>query len=94
MNAADIKAKLATAGGRAERLAKSDLALERRIEELYRAAYCRDPRADEFKVAVDYLSEPRLDASGKPLDPTTTAIENFQDLIWALINTKEFLFNH
>jgi len=94
MNAADIKSKLTTAGGRADRLAKSELPVERRIEELYRAAYSRDPREDELKVALDYLSETRLDAAAKPLDPAAAATENFQDLIWALINTKEFLFNH
>ena len=33
-------------------------------------------------------------ADGKPGDPAKAARENFQDLIWALINTKEFLFNH
>jgi hypothetical protein len=45
-------------------------------------------------VAVDFLNEPRVDAAGNPVDPTKVAIENMQDLIWALINTKEFLFNH
>ena len=30
----------------------------------------------------------------KPIDQAKAAQENFQDLIWALINTKEFLFNH
>ena len=27
-------------------------------------------------------------------EPGTAANTNYQDLIWALINTKEFLFNH
>jgi hypothetical protein len=35
-----------------------------------------------------------LDAAGSAVDPQKAAQENFQDLIWALINTKEFLFNH
>lgn len=94
MNAGDIKAKLATGGGRADRLAKSEQPIEDRIRELYMAAFSREPRADELKVAADYLAEPRLDAAGNPVDPQAAAVSNFQDLIWALMNTKEFLFNH
>ncbi|MDA1232844.1 MAG: DUF1553 domain-containing protein, partial [Planctomycetota bacterium] len=94
MNAGDIKGKLATGGGRADRLAKSDKPREERIRELYQAAFFREPSNDEMKVAVDYLAEPRLDAAGNPIDAQKANTENFQDLIWALINTKEFLFNH
>ncbi len=94
MNAGDIKAKLATDGGRADRLAKSETPAEDRIRELYKAAFSREPRDDEMKVAVDYLTEPQLDAAGNPINPQAAAVNGFQDLIWALINTKEFLFNH
>lgn len=94
MNAGDIKAKLSNQNGRAGTLAKSDKLPELKVRELYIAAFAREPRADELKVAVEYLAEPRLDAAGKPIDPQRASQENFQDLIWALINTKEFLFNH
>jgi len=94
LNAADIKAKLATPGGRADRLVKSDQTAEAKITELYRAAFCRDPSAEELRVAASYLAEPRVGADGQPLDPQRVSQDNMQDLIWALINTKEFLFNH
>ena len=94
MNAADIKGKLAKPNGRADRLAKSTAPVEEKIGELYMVAFSRAPRADELKVATEFLAEPRTDAAGKPLDPQTTNRENMRDLIWALINTKEFLFNH
>jgi len=94
MNAGDIKAKLATGSGRADRLAKSEQPPDQKIRELYMVAFAREPRADEWKVALDYLAEPRIDAVGNPIDPQKANTENFQDLIWALINTKEFLFNH
>ena len=94
MNAADIKGKLATGNGRAVNLAKSEKPTEEKIRELYSAAFSREPREDELKVALDFLAEPRLDAAGSAVDPQKAAQENFQDLIWALINTKEFLFNH
>lgn len=94
MNAADIRAKLATANGRADLLAKSDKPEEERIRELYQAAFSREPMAKELKVALDYLAEPLLDAKGKPVEEKKARKEKFEDLIWALINTKEFIFNH
>jgi hypothetical protein len=94
INAADIKAKLGNPNGRAERLAKSDQPLEAKVRDLYLAAFAREPRGDELKIATDYLTEPRVGADGKPVDALRASRENFQDLIWALINTKEFLFNH
>ncbi len=94
MNSADIKAKLANPNGRAERLAKEDRPAEAKIRELYRAAFSREPRSEELQTALSYLQEERVGADGKPLPPLNTARENLQDLLWALVNTKEFLFNH
>ncbi|MDB5387526.1 MAG: hypothetical protein JWM11_3172 [Planctomycetaceae bacterium] len=94
INASDIKAKLGSSTGRAERLAKDGKPVESKVRELYLAAFAREPRASELKTALDFLAESRVDAAGKPMDAQKAGRENFQDLIWALINTKEFLFNH
>lgn len=94
MNAADIKGKLAVANGRSQKLAKAELPLEDRVREVYRVAFSREPRPQEMKVALEYFADARVDSNGNPLDPARAAQENFQDLLWALINTKEFLFNH
>lgn len=94
LNASDVKAKLATSNGRADRLAKEERPAGEKISELYMAAFAREPRADELQTAIDYLAEQRTDAEGKPIDAARAARENFQDLVWALTNTKEFLFNH
>ena len=83
LNAAELKAKLAAATGRAERLANEDKPAEAKVRELYLAAFSREPRPQELKTAIEYLNE-----------PGTAANANYQDLIWVLINTKEFLFNH
>lgn len=83
LNAAELKAKLAAPTGRAERLAKEDKPAEAKVRELYLAAFSREPHPQELKTAIDYLNE-----------PGTGMNANYQDLIWALINTKEFLFNH
>ncbi len=94
INASDIKSKLATAGGTAQRLAEDDRPLPDRIRELYLVAYSREPTPDELKTAEEYLAESRVDSNGQPIDANKAARENFQDLLWAQINTKEFLFNH
>lgn len=94
INSAELKSKLAHAAGRAERLAKDERPAEVKVRELYLTAFAREPRSEELKSALGYLAETPLDAAGKPVDPQRAARENFQDLIWALVNTKEFLFNH
>ncbi|MDP6447099.1 MAG: DUF1549 domain-containing protein [Pirellulaceae bacterium] len=94
INSGEMKAKLATGGGRAARLSSSDMTTEEKINELYMAAFSRPPRANEMKIASNYLLEPLTDADGKPIGANTAKRQNLQDLIWALINTKEFLFNH
>jgi hypothetical protein len=94
MNASDIRAKLAHPNGRAERLAKDPRSAEARVNELYTVAFARGPRPDELKAALDYLAEPRVNAAGQKLDAQRAARENWQDLIWAVMKAKEFLFNH
>lgn len=51
-----------------------------KVEELYRLAFSRPPTSDELALALSYLAQHREDG--------------YEDLIWAVINTKEFLFNH
>jgi hypothetical protein len=94
MNANDIKGKLGSGTGRAESLAKSDKSPEQRVEEIYASAFSRKPTPEELATAVGYLAEVRKDANGNPIDPGKSMRENIQDLLWAIINSKEFLFNH
>lgn len=94
VNSAEMKGKLATANGRAAQLAASEQPLEERITQLYIAAFARPPRDDELKTAMEYINLPPVDAEGKPVAAPPAVQQNAQDLVWALINTKEFLFNH
>lgn len=94
MNASDIKAKLTATGGRAEMLTKAEMPESKRIRELYLAAYSREPTADEVKIAETHLLKPRTDSAGKPLDSQRAKRNGYEDLLWALLNTKEFLYNH
>jgi hypothetical protein len=94
MNASDVKGKLAASGGRAERLSKETKPEAQKIRELYLAAFAREPQSHEQAVAEEYLARPREDAAGKPLPPEQSRRIAYEDLLWALINTKEFLYNH
>ena len=95
INASDIKGKLAFKDGRADQLAKGDsLSDEDQVRELYLAAFSRYPTANELSLAQSYLSESRTKPDGAPVPAGQARRESLQDLIWALINTKEFLFNH
>ena len=94
LNSPDMKSKLATSNGRADLLAKDDRPESEKIRELYLAAFSREPRPDELKTTLEYFAERRVDAAGKPLDETKAKREDYEDLLWALIGTKEFLFNH
>jgi hypothetical protein len=55
-----------------------------KIQELYLRAFGRTASEHEMKYALNHVS--KADAKNKPAA--------FEDVVWALINTKEFLFNH
>jgi hypothetical protein len=82
LNAGDLKAKLSTGGALADRLSQSPEPLPARIEKIYQAAFARPPRNVEIELITESLNK------DKP-----TKVE-FEDVLWAIINSKEFLFNH
>lgn len=84
LNSSEVQTKIASGSGRAQLLANDkDRSHEERIQELYRWAYSREASSDELQIALAHIQ--KHDA-----DPKTA----YEDIIWALINTKEFLFNH
>ena len=94
INSSEVKAKLAAGQGRAAALASAETPADEKVATLYMAAFSRPPRSDELQTALAYLNEPLLDAAGKPIEAKKAASQKWQDLIWAVMNTKEFLFNH
>ena len=94
MNAADVKAKLTTSNGRADQLSKAAMPDPKRIRELYLASFSREPTVEEVRIAETHVAKPRTDAQGHPLDSLRSKRDGYEDLIWVLINTKEFLYNH
>lgn len=94
INSAEIKAKLGAAQGRAAELAKSEVPPEEQVRKLYLVAFSRAPNPEELQAAIEFLNQAPVDADGKPLAAAQAARQNLEDLIWAIMNTKEFLFNH
>lgn len=82
LNASEIREGIARSP-RIERWLGTKKADAEIVEELYLNALARLPTEDEKQVAVKYLGE----------DPKTHS-EAVHDLVWVVLNTKEFLFNH
>jgi hypothetical protein len=93
-NSADVQTKLTADTGRAAALVKEPAKDEDKVRELYLWAFARQPDAEELKLASQHLARERKDKDGKPLAPDAAKRQAYEDLLWALINTKEFLFNH
>lgn len=84
LNSSEVQTKIADANGRASKFANDkDHPNDVKIKELYRWVYSREPDAEEMKIATSHLE--------KHKDNAKLA---FEDIVWALINSKEFLFNH
>jgi hypothetical protein len=82
LNSAEVQQKLAGAGGRAESLAKDGRPDAEKVADLFWTAFAREPSSSETAAAVDHLAkhpEKRKEA--------------YEDIVWALINAKEFQFN-
>lgn len=83
LNSDEIQAKLSADGGRAALLAgDQSRSVEAKVSELYLRGYSRPPRDDELQAALAYLAEKE--------NPRHA----YEDLVWSLINSKEFMFNH
>lgn len=84
LNSGEIQGKLTNGGGKAATLAADTVRThEQKVRELYLLAFSREPRPEELTVAVGHIN--------KNSDDPKRA---YEDIVWALINTKEFLFNH
>jgi hypothetical protein len=82
LNGDFLNSKIAAPSGRIEELFKKQTPLPQVVEELYLATVSRPPRPKESEKALDWL---KTAASPK---------EGAQDLLWVLLNSREFLFNH
>ena len=92
LNSEDVLAKLSGDQARPALLAadatRND---DQKMRELYLLAFSLEPTPDELEFAGRYLDRQKPDSSGK-LHPVKR--EAYEDVVWWLTNTKEFLFNH
>lgn len=83
INSPEVHAKLTHRHGAARKLADSDLAPEATVDELFLSTLSRFPTAEEralLKAAFEADPSQRRQA--------------VEDVLWSLLNTKEFLYNH
>ncbi len=96
LNSKEMQSKLSTEGGVAavwSSVSTSDSSLspteqvrtaaDGNVRLLYLRALGREPTPSEQTIAIEYL-----------MQRTERLREAFEDLIWGIINSKEFLFNH
>lgn len=81
MNSNTLARKVASDNSRAHELTQSDKTPEQIVEELYLSLYARRPTTSELNDAVVLFSE-----------PDTNRRRVIEDLMWAMINTPEFVF--
>jgi hypothetical protein len=70
------------AGGRLSRLRHEGIAIEAMVTEFYLATLCRPPDEAEASFALEHIA--------KASDPSA----GLADIVWGLLNTREFCTNH
>lgn len=97
INSDKIQVKLSNSSGRARAMVTAkDLSDDDRLRELYLRAVSRPPNAEETGIAKAHLKKKRdlSTADPKKFPLAKAEQEAFEDILWVLTNTKEFLFNH
>jgi hypothetical protein len=78
----ELIAKLADPQALPQTISPTGESAESKIGEIYQRAFSRLPNEQELSSSLAYLSQKENQQ------------EAYQDLVWALLNCKEFLFNH
>lgn len=83
LNSKEIQTKLSSDSALPASLAVSSDSTEQKINQLYMSALSRLPSEAELQTASQYI-----------VDHADNPKAAFEDLVWAILNSKEFLFNH
>ena len=81
-NSDEVEQKLQNANGRIAKLMAANRSTYQVIEELYLAAFSRYPSPSEVFTTAGYIDR----------DPDRR--KGIEDVLWSLLNSREFLFNH
>ncbi len=82
LNSDEVQTKLNRAGARADQFAKDTRPDAEKIEELFLWAWARKPTEKQLQSALENLQQ-----NG------TNKKAAYENILWALINSKAFLFN-
>jgi hypothetical protein len=82
LNSDEIQNKLARPNGRADQLARDPRPDAEKVEEMFLWAFGRRPSAEHLQVALAHIAR---HAQNKK--------QAYENILWALLNTKEFVFN-
>jgi hypothetical protein len=87
LNSDEVQGKITRAGGRADALAKDPRGDEEKVTELFLWAFGRKPTKEDLAAALDHIK--KQEAKSGPAGKKTA----YENILWALLNTKEFVFN-
>src|SRR5262249_4130946 len=82
LNGDALNKKIASPTGRIETMLKAKKTNQQIVEDLYLSTLSRLPEPEEVERAERWIRE------------APTPREGLQDLLWVLLNSREFLFNH
>jgi hypothetical protein len=82
LNSPEINAKISAREGTARKLSDSELSPEAVIDEIYLGTLTRFPTPDERSLMLEAFT-----VAG------TNRRQAVEDVLWAVLNTKEFLYN-
>ena len=82
LNSDEVQGKLARPGGRAEAMAKDARPDAEKVDELFLWALARKPTPEQRDLALAHIAK---NATNKKVA--------YENILWALLNTKEFVFN-
>jgi hypothetical protein len=86
MNSPEIMAKIRSRTGHAALVAKKSLPPAETLDELYLTVLARYPGSSEKEQMISLLAEVAAD--------NVKRREACEDIVWVLLNSKEFLYNH
>ena len=82
VNGPEVQSKLAQADGRLARWLEADLRDGQVLDEMFLASLARRPSAQEKDRLLTQVAGAR------------SRREGFEDVLWAILNSREFVFNH
>ncbi|MEX2215946.1 MAG: DUF1553 domain-containing protein [Phycisphaeraceae bacterium] len=77
-----VREKIASPEGRVAQVMEQEKDAAKQVELIYLWILSRPPEADELKTCLDYMKESESPKRG------------LEDVMWSLLNTREFLMNH